>query len=90
MGCRWSAVASLAEVRVVPVQVCVVVAGRVEDHVVVDLVLAALVPAAGEAGDALRFVIAGEVDLGAEEALGLGAGAEVERVGYVDGEVGLL
>ncbi len=62
----------------------------VEDHVVVDLVLAALVPAAGEAGDALRFVIAGEVDLGAEEALGLGAGAEVERVGYVDGEVGLL
>ena len=63
-----------------PVQVCVVVGGRVEHHVVVDLVLAASVPAAGEARDALGFVIGGEVDLRAEERLGLPAGAQTERV----------
>ncbi len=43
--------------------------GRVEHHVVVDLVLAASVPAAGEARHSLDLVIGGEVNLRAEKLL---------------------
>ena len=90
MGVLAPATASVAAVRVAPVHVCVDCCGRVEHHVVVDLVLAAAIPAAAEARYSLGLVVRRQMNLCAEESLGLPADAEAKSGGDIDRDVRLL
>ncbi len=62
----------------------------VQNHIEVNLVLTTFVPAAGVAANTFDLMIGEDVDLASQEALRLRAGALVETVRNVKGEMRLL